>query len=478
MIAQRYPYWLAGAPVYANSDLALHDKCSGAEIARVACADAAVIDRACDAAFESFALSRALASYQRREILQHIAARLTQREAELAHVLAVEVGKPIRDARVEVQRAADAFRIAADEMSRQTGEYLALDISARARGLQGIVRRFPRGVCGFITPFNFPLNLAAHKVAPAIATGCPFVLKPASATPISSLLLAEIIAETQWPRGAFSVLPAPGAVAEALARHPRVASLSFTGSPDVGWRLRELAAAKHVSLELGGNAACIVDHDADLDRAAERITFGAFFQAGQSCISVQRVLAHRSIYEPLRTALLARAAEWTPGDPLDETARLGPLVSAAEAERVRAWIAQALAAGATRLCGHDGEGPFVPPNWLENVPEDALLECREAFGPVATLSVFDDFAEAVARANRSRYGLQAGVFTRDIHRAFAAFEQLEVGGVVINDIPGVRVESMPYGGVKQSGMGREGVRYMMDELTEPRLMLLSGIGGA
>lgn len=476
MLRERYPCYLAGQPVTTRDELVVTNKYTGAPATRVARADRATVEEAIAAAAGALAETRRLAACERQAVLEHVVRRVEERSAELARVLAIEAGKPIRDARGEVARLGDTFRIAAGEAVRITGEWLPLDISARAAGCQGIVRRFPVGPCGFITPFNFPLNLVAHKVAPAIAAGCPWVLKPASATPVGALLLAEIVAETGWPRAAFSVLPCASADIEPLVTDDRIRLLSFTGSPDVGWELKARAGRKRVTLELGGNAACIVDRDADLEHAAERITHGAFYQSGQSCISVQRVLAHRDVYADLRARLVARAEALRAGDPLDEQTFLGPLISEAEARRIEQWVAEAVAAGARVLCGGRRDGAFYAATWLEDVDPRQKVSCVEVFGPVATLQPFADFADAVRIANDSAYGLQCGVFTRTLPHAFFAYEELEVGGVIVNDVPSFRVDSMPYGGVKRSGLGREGVRYAIEELTEPKLLVLNRPG--
>jgi acyl-CoA reductase-like NAD-dependent aldehyde dehydrogenase len=477
MLRERYPYYLAGRPVQANADLVVTNKYTQSPAARVALADEGALGQAIAAATHAFEPTRRLGGFQRRDILQHVMRRCHERAEELAGVLAVEVGKPIRDARGEVSRLIDTLRIASEEAVRIGGEYLPLDISARAAGCEGIWRRFPIGPCAFVTPFNFPLNLAAHKIAPAIAAGCPWVLKPASNTPVSALLLAEMLAETDWPAEAFSVLPAQREVAELLVRDERVKLLSFTGSPEVGWALKSRAGRKRVLLELGGNAACIVERGVDLERAAERITHGAFYQSGQSCISVQRILIERSIYPDLRERLVRRAVALRRGDPLKEETDLGPLITDDDAARVESWIRQAVKAGATLLCGGRREGVMLDATYLEGVGPDQPLSCREVFGPVATLQPFDSFEGAVAMANASEFGLQCGVFTRDLEHARYAFRELEVGGVVVNDVPSLRVDSMPYGGVKQSGQGREGVRFAIEEMSEIKLLVLAGAGG-
>lgn len=476
MLREVYPLFLAGEPVQNNTDLVVTNKYTGEPAARVARADADTIERAIAAATAAFDETRKLPAYRRQAILNHVVRRVEQRHEELARVLAIEAGKPIRDARGEVTRLIDTFRIAAEEAVRLTGEYLPLDISPRADGYEGICRRFPIGPCALITPFNFPMNLVAHKVAPAIAVGCSWVLKPASATPTGALILGEILAETDLPRGAFSILPCAGSQAEPLVSDDRLKLLSFTGSAEVGWELKARAGKKRVCLELGGNAGCIVDRDADLDFAADRITIGAFYQSGQSCISVQRVIAHREIYEDLKRRLVERALKLKMGDPLAEDTFLGPLITEEDARRVEQWTNEAVAAGARVLCGGKRHGAFFEATWLENVDPRQKVSCREVFAPLATLQPFDSFKHAVAIVNDSVYGLQAGVFTRNIDHALYAYRELEVGGVVINDMPSFRVDSMPYGGVKDSGLGREGIRYAIEEMTERKLLVLNKLG--
>lgn len=357
-----------------------------------------------------------------------------------------------------------------------TGEMQPLDISPRAHGYQSIWKRVPIGPCSFISPFNFPINLAAHKIAPALAVGCPFVLKPASRTPIGALIMGEILAETDLPDGAFSILPCARSGAALFTEDDRFKLLSFTGSPDVGWDLKARAGKKPVVLELGGNAACIVDADADLDYASDRIIHGAFYQSGQSCIGVQRIFAARAIYDDLRTLLRDKAARLVAGDPLEEATFLGPLITEGDAIRLETWVNDAVSAGASVLVGGQRDGVFYDATIVEDAPADAAISCQEAFGPIATLAPFDDFVDVLEAVNDSVFGLQAGLFTRDIHRAFRAFDDLDVGGVVINDVPSMRVDSMPYGGVKESGLGREGIRFAMEDMTEVRLMVLNRVG--
>ncbi len=471
-----HPYYLAGRPILANEDLVVTNKYTGEIAARVALADAKVVDAAigaADAAREPF---RRWPAHRRQAVLERVVQALVARREELAHVLVVEAGKPIRDARGEVARAIDTFRISAEEATRIHGEYLPLDVSARSEGVEAVIKRVPIGPVALISPFNFPLNLVAHKVGPALAAGCPFVLKPASATPISALVLAEILAATDLPEGVVNVLPASRAAADRLVEDDRLKLLSFTGSAEVGWALKARARKKKVVLELGGNAACIVDESADLDQAAERIVFGAFYQAGQSCISVQRILCHRHVQADLVERLVTRIRALAGGDPMNESTFLGPLITEQDALRVESWIEEAVAAGAKVLAGGGRDGRTVEATLVERVPRSAKLSCQEVFGPVATLEPFADFGDALAAVNDSEFGLQAGVFTRDLHHAFRAWNELEVGGVIVNDVPSFRVDSMPYGGVKDSGLGREGVRYAIEEMTEPRLLVLNKVG--
>ncbi|MBI1827576.1 MAG: aldehyde dehydrogenase family protein [Planctomycetes bacterium] len=468
-----YPYYLANQPVRANSDLLVINKYSGDVAWSVARADSKAMEAAISAAVNAERPMRTMPSFRRKAILQQLAEQVKTRAEELARVLVVEVGKPIRDSRGEVGRLVDTLQIASEECTRMTGEYMPLDISARSAGREGIWKRVPVGACGFITPFNFPLNLVAHKIAPAIAVGCPFVLKPASATPVSALIFAEMLAETDLPTGAFSVLPCASQVGEMLARDERIKLLSFTGSPEVGWSLKAKAGRKRVLLELGGNAACIIDEQVNAEFAAEKLIPGAFYQSGQSCISVQRILAHASLYEPLKTALVARISKLRSGDPLNEDTFLGPMISEDNARRVESWVNEAIAGRAKLICGGRRNGAFYDATLLESVSRDAKISCVEAFGPIATMQPFADFADALRIANDSDYGLQAGVFTNRLDHAFLAFDELDVGGVIINDVPSFRVDSMPYGGVKGSGLGREGVRFAIEEMSEMRLMVLN-----
>ncbi len=472
MLKQEYPYYLANEAVYANQDLKIYDKYSGEVATSVPLATPDVLDQAIGAACDAADAMAKMPMYERQAVLEHCVTRFRERFDELAYALCVEAGKPINDAKGEVTRLIDTFKIAAEETARQYGETIPLDISARAKGYSGMTKRVPIGPCAFISPFNFPLNLAAHKVAPAIAAGCPFVLKPASLTPIGAILIGEILAETSLPKGAFSILPCRRDSADLLTEDDRLKLLSFTGSPDVGWKLKARAGKKPVVLELGGNAACVVDKDWDVDDAVARIIFGAFYQSGQSCIGVQRIYVHRDVYDTFKSKLVEKTKALKSGDPKDPDTFIGPMISEGEASRLHGWINDAVAAGATLLCGGDREGTMLQATLLENVEASQAVCAEEAFGPVAVLAPFDDFDGVLKEINNSRFGLQAGIFTRDLYQAQKAWDELEVGGVVIGDIPSWRVDHMPYGGVKDSGLGREGIRWAMEDMTELRLMVI------
>ncbi|AXR08008.1 aldehyde dehydrogenase family protein [Salinimonas sediminis] len=472
MLKDSYPYYLASEAVYANTDLEVTNKYTQEVATRVAKADAATIDKAIGAAQKAQPAMTKLTPFERKAVLDHCVTRFEERFDELAQALCIEAGKPIKDAKGEVTRLIDTFRIASEESVRINGEVINLEISERARGYQGMTKKVPIGPCSFISPFNFPLNLTAHKVAPAIAAGCTFVLKPASRTPIGALIIGEILAETDLPKGAFSVLPCSRDGADLFTTDERLKLLSFTGSPDVGWALKAKAGKKPVVLELGGNAACIVDEDADIDDAIDRIIVGAYYQSGQSCISVQRLLIHEKIYDTFKQKYVARVADLVSGDPTDEDTFIGPMIAESEAERLEGWINSAKDKGATVLCGGTRKGPMLEATVLENVPKGSDISAEEAFGPVSVLAKFSSYDEALKEANNSRYGLQAGVFTRDIYKIQQAWEELEVGGVVIQDVPSWRVDNMPYGGVKDSGLGREGIRYAIEDMTETRLLVI------
>lgn len=472
MLRESYPYYLANEPMTPNQDLAVQDKYSGELATRVALADECAIDAGIAAAVGAADAMRAMPAHAKQAVLNHCVSRFEERFDELALALCVEAGKPIRDSRAEVQRLIDTFRVASEEVPRLYGEIMDLEISPRAEGYTGMWKRVPIGPVSLISPFNFPLNLAAHKMAPALAVGCPFVLKPSSRTPVGALLIGEILAECDLPPGAFSILPCPREGAGLFTTDERLKLLSFTGSPASGWELKAKAGRKKVVLELGGNAACVIDHDTDLEDAVERVVIGAFYQSGQSCIGVQRILVHESIYTSFVAMLVTRTKQLVLGDPRDEATFLGPMISEREAARLEGWIEEAVEHGARVLCGGSREGAMFEATLLEDVQRKDSLYSKEAFGPAAVISRFSDFEAALVEVNNSEYGLQAGIFTRDIYKVQKAWDRLEVGGVVIGDVPSWRVDHMPYGGVKNSGLGREGLRWAMEEMTEPRLLVL------
>lgn len=473
MLQAEYPFYLANQAEQPNADLEVMDKYTGEVASRVAMADAADISRAIDAAEAAREPFAKMAAYQRREVIEHCVQRFEERFDELAYSLCVEGGKPLKDAKGEVTRLIDTFRIAASETMREAGEVLTMDISTRSTGYRGMYKRVPIGPCSFISPFNFPLNLAAHKVAPALAVGCPFVLKPASLTPIGALIIGEVLAETHLPKGAFSILPCKRDGADLFTTDERFKLLSFTGSPSVGWDLKAKAGKKKVILELGGNAAVIVDDtNSDLDDVVDRMITGGFYQSGQSCIGVQRVLIHDAVYDEFKTKFVDKAKSLKHGDPKQEDTFIGPMISEKEAERLKGWIDEAVADGASVLCGGELNGQMLQATVLENVSDDVAIHNEEAFGPTVNLYRFNDFDEAIKQVNDSSFGLQAGVFTQDIHRAMQAWDELDVGGVLINETSNWRVDHMPYGGVKDSGLGREGVKFAMQDMSEERLLVI------
>jgi len=430
-------------------------------------------EEAVQAAQRAFAVTRRLPAYERGRALRQIGDGITARREALAALLAAEAGKPIREALVEVDRAALVCRLGAEEAERMTGESIPLDIVPSSKDRFGITRRFPVGPIAAISPFNFPLNLAIHKVAPAIASGNPIVLKPPSKDPLVMLAVAEIIAEAGLPEGSVSVLPMSRELGDRMVSDERFKLLTFTGSPAVGWRMKERAGKKKVVLELGGNAGAIIDRTADIDWAARRAVTGAFSFSGQTCISIQRMYVHEDVWDEFMGKFIAAASALKVGDPADPTTDIGPMVDEANALRTQAWVDEAKAMGGTVLLGGTANGSFFPPTVLTDVPLAARVCSAEAFAPLVVAFPFHDMAEAIAAVNDSVFGLQAGVFTRDIGAAWTAFNELEVGGVVINDIPTYRVDHMPYGGIKDSGMGREGLRWSIEDMTELRIMVLA-----
>jgi len=468
--SETVPIFLAGEFVRAGTPLEVHDPASGELVATTWQAGPDELERATIAAVEAFDATRRLASYERRDALAHVAERIGQDADELAELLSRESGKPIRDAKGEVARGALTFRIAAEEALRINGEWLPLDWNAANRGRSGIVRRYPIGPVAGISPFNFPLNLAAHKVAPAIAAGCSIVLKPPSKDPLVMLRVAGYLAETNLPKGAVSILPMDRPTGDRMVRDDRFKLLSFTGSPSVGWKMKAEAGKKKVVLELGGNAGVIVDETADLDWAVARLTFGAFAYSGQVCISVQRIYVVQSVFADFQRRFVEKVRQLQVGSPLDPATDLGPMVDAKAVARTHEWVGEALARGATALVGGEPDGLFYPPTVLVNVPKDARVCGEEVFAPVVNLFAVPDFAAAMAELNDSQFGLQCGVFTNDLERTLRAHDELEVGGVIVNDVPTWRTDAMPYGGVKDSGLGREGLRWSIEDMTEPRLL--------
>ena len=440
-------------------------------------ASAEQMERAVVGAQAGFERMRALGAWERADILRKTAAGIIARRDELAALLSAEAGKPIRDARAEIDRGALTFRLAAEEAERMIGETIPLDLAPSSKGRLGITRRFPVVPVLGISPFNFPLNLAAHKVAPAIAAGCSIVLKPPSADPLIMLKVAEIMTEAGLPEGALSVIPTARDVADKLIDDERFRLLSFTGSPVIGWKMKARAGKRRVLLELGGNAACIVDATANLDWAVKRSLIGAFAYAGQVCISVQRIFLHDSIADEFEKRFVAGAAKLKVGDPADEATDVGPLIDDGAAKRTQEWIAEAVTAGARVLAGgapvKAGEPRLFAPTILANVPRSARICSDEAFAPVVILERYSDFAMVIASVNESRFGLQCGLFSNDLAHVRTAFDQLEVGGVIVNDVPTYRIDNMPYGGVKESGLGREGIRWSIEEMTELRLLVLA-----
>jgi glyceraldehyde-3-phosphate dehydrogenase (NADP+) len=430
-------------------------------------------EEAVDAAVAAFEQTRVLPAYERGRALREISNGIKARREELGRVISLEAGKPIRDALVEVDRAVLTFRLGAEEAERMTGEMIPLDLMASSKGRVGITRRFAIGPVAAISPFNFPLNLAAHKLAPAIAAGCSIVLKPPSKDPLTMLTVAEIVDGVGLPAGAVSILPMTRELGDRMVADDRFKLLTFTGSPSVGWRMKERAGKKKVVLELGGNAGVIVDKSADLDWAVRRTLVGAFAYAGQVCISVQRIFLH----EDIREAFLAKFVEGVKalklGDPLQPDTDVGPMVDEGQAQRTQRWVDEAVQLGGRLVAGGTADGAFFEPTILENVPIEAQVCSNEAFAPLVVVFPFSDFGDAIRQVNNSSFGLQTGVFTNDLTNAWSAFNELEVGGVIVNDVPTYRIDHMPYGGVKDSGLGREGLRWSIEDMTELRIMVLA-----
>lgn len=472
-------FWVAGKPATGDTSFAVHNPYSGELVANVSAPATGQVDEAVQAAADAARSLGAAPAHVRAAALRHVSRRLAERREEIAALVTAESGKPVRWARVEVDRAVSTFLWGAEEAVRWSGELQRLDSDPAGTGRLALVRRFPRGPVLAIAPFNFPLNLVAHKVAPALAVGTPILVKPAPKTPLSALVLGQILAETDLPAGSWSVLTVADAEMPGLVADPRLPVVSFTGSGQVGWTIQQSVPRKHVILELGGNAAVLVAADwsspADLRWAAERIALFSNYQAGQSCIAVQRVLADRSVADELRTELVAAVGRLRTGDPADPATDVGPLINLDAAERVEQWIAEAVEGGATVLAGGTRDRTTIAPTVLVDVPATARLLRGEVFGPVLVLEAVDGLDEGLDRVNDSEFGLQAGVLTHDLATAFRAHRELEVGGVIVGDVPSYRADQMPYGGVKDSGTGREGVRAAMVDLTVERVLVLTGL---
>ncbi len=473
-VAHEHPFYLAGQWLRSSTPLPVINPFDDSQIGMTWLADDTAFEAATRAAVDSAAIMRDLPAFARAGILARASAGIQARRDEIGLALAGEAGKPIRDALTEVDRAAMTFHVASEEARRLTGEVVPMDLAPHGKGRLAIVRRYPLGPIAGISPFNFPLNLSAHKIAPALAAGNTMVLKPATKTPLSALFLAKVLDEAGLPKGALSVLPMPRELGDRLVTDERYKLLTFTGSSSVGWSMKARAGKKRVVLELGGNAGVIVDATADVAFAAKRVAAGGFAYAGQSCISVQRVFVHDSHYDEFARRLTAAVEALVVGNPLDPRTDIGPMIDPGEVDRIEAWVTEAVAAGGRVLTGgHRISRSVYAPTILEGVPETAKVCAQEVFAPVVGLYRFDDFDAAVEAVNRSRYGLQAGVFTSDLSHTLSAFDRIESGGVIINDVPTWRIDHMPYGGVKDSGIGREGPRYTIEEMTEPKLLVIN-----
>jgi acyl-CoA reductase-like NAD-dependent aldehyde dehydrogenase len=469
------PYLVNGEWRTGDGTFEVKSPFDGSVVAELGVPTEADVEEAAATAASTFAESRHLPVHARADALDHISRRLAETLDENAELIAREGGKPLKWSRVEATRAISTFRWASEVIRHGEDEVMRLDTEASLGSRIGLLRRFPIGPVLGITPFNFPLNLVAHKVAPSLGVGAPIVVKPASATPLGALRLAELFAETDLPKGMYQVLPVSSKVADGMARDERYRKISFTGSAEIGWYLKGIDPKKRVTLELGGNAGVIVHSDADLDHAAARIAFGGYYQAGQSCISVQRVLVQAEVFDDFAARLVKEVENLKVGDPMDPTVDVGPVIQPQEVDRIDAWVQEAVSQGAEILTGGKADSPFYSPTLLSHVRPEMKVCREEVFGPVVTISPYETFEDALASVNDSKFGLQAGVFTNDINRAFQAHRTLEVGGVIINDQSAFRADQMPYGGSKESGFGREGLRFAMEEMTEQRIMVLSNV---
>lgn len=464
---------IEGQTITTNSIEEVYNPYDGTLVAVVNLAGPEEIERSIATAVNAFEETKRMPAWQRSDILEKVGVNISERREELALVIAREAGKPLKAARVEVDRAAFTFKVAAEEARRIYGEIIPLDWLPGTEGRTALVRRESRGPISGITPFNFPLNLVAHKVAPSMAAGNPIIIKPSNQTPVSACKLAEIVLEAGWPVGGIAIVPCEVQHAAPLVEDDRIKFLTFTGSPQVGWSLKARAGMKPVTLELGGNAGTIIHKDADIEYAADRVTLGGFSYAGQSCISVQRVYIHSDVYDAFVEALLPKVGALRSGDPLDDATDVGPVINTGQASRIGYWIQEAVDAGAQVLAGGTRDGNVWKPTVLASVKEDMRVSCQEVFGPVISLYKYDDVYQAMAAVDNSDFGLQAGLFTTDWSLIEDAYSQISVGGLMVNDVSAFRVDHMPYGGVRQSGIGREGIRYAIEEMTEMRLLMIN-----
>jgi len=470
---QEYKLFIKGKWVESKDSREIKSPYDQSPVARVHFAQASQVEEAVTAAHEAFAQTKRLSSHERAQALERISAEIERRKEELARSITLSSGKTIKSSRIEVERAVNTFKIASEEAKRIGGDLIPLDLSAQTKERWGLVRHFPLGVIAAITPFNFPLNLVAHKVAPALASGNTVVLRPASQVSITSMLLGEIINETDYPSGGFNVVPSGYEAAEILLNDERVKMVTFTGSPAIGWELKKKAYKKKVTLELGGNAAVVIEPDANLEFALPRTVLGSYSYSGQICISIQRIYLHEKVYDRFMAEFVKATQSLKMGDPLDEETDVGPMINLAAAEQTEEWVSEAVEDGARLTVGGKRDGAMFEPTILENVKPELRISWLEAFAPVVVVYRYKEFEEALKGVNYSIYGLQAGIFTKDLNKAFRAFEELEVGGVIINDIPTFRIDHMPYGGVKESGFGREGLKYAIEEMTELKLMAIN-----
>ena len=471
---QTYSLYLANKPLDTKTYLAVANKYTQTTFAQVAMADKVILEKAISAAIKAEKTMAALKPFEKQKILLHCVKRFDERREELVDILIQEGGKPLNAAKAEVERLINTFQLAADAVTQlDQGKLIPIAVTAAANGYRGMVQRVPLGAIALISPFNFPFNLTAHKIAPAIAAGCPFILKPASLTPISALIIGEILAETDLPKGAFSILPSARDVADQLVTDDRLKLLSFTGSDQVGWDMKARAGRKKVTLELGGNAAVMIEPETEInDALIDRLIGAGYGHAGQVCISVQRLLVHEDIYTDVKKAIVKKLSKIKAADPTLSTTLVGPMIKHDEALRLKKWVDKAVKKGAKVLVGNELDGVLFHPTLLENVAAECEIYKDEAFGPVVIIEKYKTFNEGLDKINSSRFGLQAGIYTQNLNHMLKAWDELHVGGVIINDVPTFRVDNMPYGGVKDSGLGREGIQSAIADMQEERLLVI------